>query len=98
MIKPKRTAEQQIANEAKRRALHPLTSKQAISNEQAEPEFKRTTSTSEQTGSRVRRRNSRRRNEIGQRSKGTHLHYGGSTPDDMVQSRAAILMKRNRRG
>jgi hypothetical protein len=39
MIKPKRTAEQQIAEEAERRALNPLTSRQTISNEQAEPEF-----------------------------------------------------------
>ena len=39
MIKPKRTAEQQIAHEAERRALDPLTSRQTISNDQAEPEF-----------------------------------------------------------
>ena len=39
MIKPKRTAEQQLADEAERRALHPLTSRQTISNDQAEPEF-----------------------------------------------------------
>jgi hypothetical protein len=39
MIKPKRTAEQQVADEAERRALHPLTSRQKISESQAEPEF-----------------------------------------------------------
>jgi hypothetical protein len=39
MIKPKRTAEQQIADEAERSALHPLTSRQKISDSQAEPEF-----------------------------------------------------------
>jgi len=39
MIKPKRTAEQQIADEAERRAHHPMTSRQTISNDQAEPEF-----------------------------------------------------------
>jgi hypothetical protein len=39
MIKPKRTAEQQIADEAERRALHPLTSRQTISDHQAKPEF-----------------------------------------------------------
>jgi hypothetical protein len=41
MIKPKRTAEQQIADEAERSALHPLTSGQTISNDQAEPEFQK---------------------------------------------------------
>jgi hypothetical protein len=39
MIKPKRTAEQQVADEAERRALHPLASRQTISDSQAEPEF-----------------------------------------------------------
>ena len=39
MTKPKRTAEQQVADEAERRALHPLTSRQKISDSQAEPEF-----------------------------------------------------------
>jgi hypothetical protein len=39
MIKPKRSAEQQVADEADRRALHPLTSRQTISDSQAEPEF-----------------------------------------------------------
>ena len=39
MIKSKRTAEQQVADEAERRALHPLTSRQKISDSQAEPEF-----------------------------------------------------------
>jgi hypothetical protein len=40
MIKPKRTAEQQVADEAERRALNPLTSRQKISESQAEPEFR----------------------------------------------------------
>jgi hypothetical protein len=39
MIKPKRSAEQQIADEADRRALNPLVSRQTISESQAEPEF-----------------------------------------------------------
>jgi hypothetical protein len=39
MIEPKRTADQQIADEADRRALHPLASRQTISERQAEPEF-----------------------------------------------------------
>ena len=38
MIKPKRSAEQQIADEADRRALNPLVSRQTISESQAEPE------------------------------------------------------------
>jgi hypothetical protein len=40
MIKPKRSAEQQIADEADRRALHPLASRQTISDGQAQPEFR----------------------------------------------------------
>jgi hypothetical protein len=39
MIKPKRSAEQQIADEADRRALNPLVSRRTISDSQAEPEF-----------------------------------------------------------
>ena len=39
MIKPKRSAEQQVADETDRRALSPLTSRQTISDSQAEPEF-----------------------------------------------------------
>jgi hypothetical protein len=39
MIKPKLSAEQQVAREAARRALHPMTSRQMISESQAEPEF-----------------------------------------------------------
>jgi hypothetical protein len=39
MIKPKRSAEQQIADEADRRTLNPLVSRQTISESQAEPEF-----------------------------------------------------------
>ncbi len=39
MIKPKRSAEQQVADEADRRGLNPLASRQTISESQAEPEF-----------------------------------------------------------
>jgi hypothetical protein len=39
MSKAKRSAEQQMADEADRKALHPLTSRQAISDSQAAPEF-----------------------------------------------------------
>jgi hypothetical protein len=39
MIKPTRSAEQQVADEADRRALNPLASRQAITDSQAEPEF-----------------------------------------------------------
>jgi hypothetical protein len=39
MIKPKRSAEQQVTDEADRRALNPLASKQTILDSQAEPEF-----------------------------------------------------------
>ena len=39
MIKPKRSAVQQLADELERRALHPLSSRQTISDSQAEPEF-----------------------------------------------------------
>jgi hypothetical protein len=39
MIKPKRSAEQQLADEADRRALNLLASRQTISDSQAEPEF-----------------------------------------------------------
>jgi len=39
MIKSKRSAEQQVADEADRRALNPLASRQTISERQAEPEF-----------------------------------------------------------
>jgi len=39
MIKPKRSAAQQIADEADRRALNPLASRQTISDSQAAPEF-----------------------------------------------------------
>jgi hypothetical protein len=38
MIKPKRSADQQVADEADRRALNPLASR-TISDRQAEPEF-----------------------------------------------------------
>jgi hypothetical protein len=39
MIKPKRSAEQQVAEEADQRALRPLASRQTIADSQAEPEF-----------------------------------------------------------
>jgi hypothetical protein len=39
MSKEKRSAEQQVADEADRRALNPNASKQAISDSQADPEF-----------------------------------------------------------
>ena len=39
MIKSKRSAEQQVADEADRRALNPLASRQTILDSQAEPEF-----------------------------------------------------------
>jgi hypothetical protein len=39
MIKSKRSAEQQVADELEPRALHPLSSRQTISDSQAEPEF-----------------------------------------------------------
>jgi hypothetical protein len=39
MIKPKRTAAEQVEDEADRRALHPLTSRQKITDSQADPKF-----------------------------------------------------------
>jgi hypothetical protein len=39
MIKPKRSAQQQVSDEAGRRALNPLSLRQTISDSQAEPEF-----------------------------------------------------------
>jgi hypothetical protein len=39
MIEPKRSAEQQVADEADRRALNPMASRQTIADSQAEPEF-----------------------------------------------------------
>jgi hypothetical protein len=39
MIKLKRTAEQQVSDEADRKALNPLASRQMISDSQAEPKF-----------------------------------------------------------
>jgi hypothetical protein len=39
MIDPKRSAEQQVVDEADRKALNPLASRQTISDSQAEPEF-----------------------------------------------------------
>ena len=39
MIQPKLSAEQQVANEAGRKALNPVGSKQTISDSPAEPEF-----------------------------------------------------------
>ena len=37
--KQKRSAEQQVADEADRRALHPLATRQTIADSQADPEF-----------------------------------------------------------
>jgi hypothetical protein len=39
MIKPKRTAEQQLADEADRRSLNPIGLRQTIAESQAAPEF-----------------------------------------------------------
>jgi hypothetical protein len=39
MNKPKRSAEEQVADEADRRALNPLGSRQTIADGQAAPEF-----------------------------------------------------------
>ena len=39
MIKPKRSAEQQVADEADRRALNPAASRQTIADSQAAAEF-----------------------------------------------------------
>jgi hypothetical protein len=39
MIKPKRSAEQQVTDEADRRALNPIGSRQTIAESQAEPQF-----------------------------------------------------------
>ena len=39
MSNEKRSAEQQVADEASRKALNPLTLRQTISDSQAEPEF-----------------------------------------------------------
>jgi hypothetical protein len=42
MIDRKRSAEQQVTDEADRKALNPLASRQKISDSQAEPQFKET--------------------------------------------------------
>jgi hypothetical protein len=39
MIKPKRTASEQVEDEAARKALNPIASRQTISEGQARPEF-----------------------------------------------------------
>jgi hypothetical protein len=39
MIKPKRTAAEQVDDEDARRSLNPVASRQTISDSQAEPEF-----------------------------------------------------------
>jgi len=39
MMKPKRSAEQQVADEADRRALNPVATRQTILDSQAEPAF-----------------------------------------------------------
>jgi len=41
MSKEKKSAEEQVADEAKRRALNPNAAKQTISDSQAEPEFQK---------------------------------------------------------
>jgi hypothetical protein len=41
MGKEKNSAEEQVAEEAKRRALNPNAAKQTISDSQAEPEFQK---------------------------------------------------------
>jgi len=38
-MKPKRSVEQQVADEADRRALNPVATRQTISDSQAEPTF-----------------------------------------------------------
>jgi len=38
-MKPKRSVEQQVADEADRRALNPVATRQTISDSQAEPAF-----------------------------------------------------------
>jgi hypothetical protein len=38
-IKPKRTAQQQVADEASRMALRPIASRQTIADDQAGPDF-----------------------------------------------------------
>jgi hypothetical protein len=40
MIKPKRSAAQQVVDEAERKALNPVGSRQTISESQANPQFK----------------------------------------------------------
>jgi hypothetical protein len=54
MIKPKGPAEQHVADEADRRALNPVASRQTISDSQADQNFRRTTNASKPTGWRVR--------------------------------------------
>jgi len=39
MIKPKRSAEQQVVDEVDRRSLNPIGSRQTIAESQAAPEF-----------------------------------------------------------
>jgi hypothetical protein len=41
MSKEKKSAEEQVADEAKRRALNPNAAKQTISDSQAEPKFQK---------------------------------------------------------
>jgi hypothetical protein len=41
MSKEKKSAEEQVAGEAKRRSLNPNAAKQTISDRQAEPEFQK---------------------------------------------------------
>ena len=60
MINPKRTSEQQVADEAAQKALNPIGSRQTISDSQAEPEFQE---------NRKRLRAERLKREDGQKAK-----------------------------
>ncbi len=62
MIKPKRSAEQQVADDANRKALNPIGLRQTISDSQAEPEFQE---------NHKRLKANRLAREAGQKAKGT---------------------------
>jgi hypothetical protein len=83
MIKPKRSAEQQVADELERRALHPLSSRQTISDSQAEPEF-------HANHKRLRaERLAREAVEIGLEGEAKRLIYplsGARTPTDLLST------------
>jgi hypothetical protein len=59
MIKPTRSAEQQVADEADRKALDPLAPRQTISDSQAEPEFQENHKTDRPAREAKRRRSER---------------------------------------